>query len=423
MANILETAAQQTRDYINGWAALTTLMHEGKSWSGHERNCSYLNRGDGTFIDVSAVGGLDFLDDGRSLAVCDWDGDGALDVWLKSRTGPQLRFLRNNRTTDSHYVAFKLTGKSCNRDAVGARVLVEAGGRAMVRTVMAGDGYLAQSSKWLHFGLGDADSINRVKIIWPDGKKQELKSLTANRHYRVVQGDEAIALSTRRSLKFVGDFSKAPDTDGSARIILRTPLPLPPSVRKAAAHSKPKTVKLLNLWAHWCSPCREELTAFAQRQKEFSKAGIEIISLNLDKPEDREKARTWFHDLTGSQTESQSLNLQFPGDGLLDSLDAIFLHVRDKKGSWPLPTSFLIDPDGYLQIVYLGPVRTDQLIQDARSYGRKTVPPYLRGQYPGRWYFQIFRNLTGLASSLAEKGQMEDAAFYERLSRPRAMRP
>ena len=106
---------------------MTQLMTRGSSWSGRERNCCFLNMGDGTFVDASAISGLDFVDDGRSLAVVDWDDDGDLDVWLKSRTGPQLRFMRNNQSPELHYVAFRLVGKTCNRDAVGARVVVEAG--------------------------------------------------------------------------------------------------------------------------------------------------------------------------------------------------------------------------------------------------------------------------------------------------------
>ena len=56
-------------DYIEGWSATYELIRQGKSWSGRERNTCYLNTGNGSFADVSSVAGLDFLDDGRGLAV------------------------------------------------------------------------------------------------------------------------------------------------------------------------------------------------------------------------------------------------------------------------------------------------------------------------------------------------------------------
>ena len=89
-------ASDEKQDYLTGWAALTRLMNEGLSWSGNERNVCYLNLGDGRFVDASFVSGLDFADDGRAAATVDWDGDGDLDLWLKNRTGPQLRFMWND---------------------------------------------------------------------------------------------------------------------------------------------------------------------------------------------------------------------------------------------------------------------------------------------------------------------------------------
>ena len=80
----------QIQAYDKAWVALNMLIREGKGFSGHERNCAYLNLGDQSnrFANVSAVTGLDFDDDGRGLAYADWDGDGDLDLWLTNRTGP-----------------------------------------------------------------------------------------------------------------------------------------------------------------------------------------------------------------------------------------------------------------------------------------------------------------------------------------------
>ena len=95
-------------------------MREGRSWSGHERNNCFANLGQGSFADVSFVSGLDFADDGRAVAVVDWDGDGDLDLWLRNRTGPQLRLLRNDHPGTGHFLALRLEGTDSNRDAIGA---------------------------------------------------------------------------------------------------------------------------------------------------------------------------------------------------------------------------------------------------------------------------------------------------------------
>ena len=79
--------------YKQGWRALNRLLHEDRSFSGHERDCAFLNCGGETpsFATVSSVTGFDFADDGRGLATVDWDFDGDLDVWCTYRTAPRVR--------------------------------------------------------------------------------------------------------------------------------------------------------------------------------------------------------------------------------------------------------------------------------------------------------------------------------------------
>ena len=168
------------------------LIKSGRAFSGHERNCCFLNTGVARFANISAISGFDFPDDGRALALTDWDQDGDLDVWVGNRSGPQVRFLNNETNNGHHYLAVRLEGRECNRDAIGARVEVVAkgGGRGergerrgpnthlstfdpqpqtLIKTLRAGDSYLGQSTKWLHFGLGDVDEIDELVVVWPGG--------------------------------------------------------------------------------------------------------------------------------------------------------------------------------------------------------------------------------------------------------------
>ena len=138
--------------YRQGWKALNRLLHEDRSFSGHERNCAFLNTGGDVrrqpFADISAASGLDFDDDARAVALADWDFDGDLDIWITNRTAPRIRFLRNNHVSSNHFLAIQLigNGKTTNRDAVGARVEVVLAGdqnAPLLKTMTAGDGFLS----------------------------------------------------------------------------------------------------------------------------------------------------------------------------------------------------------------------------------------------------------------------------------------
>ncbi len=111
------TEAKPAHDYEQGWNALNELIRSDGTWSGYERNVFYANNRDGTFSDVSGAVGLDFLEDGRSFALADFDHDGRLEVLLKNRNGPQLRLLKNVIKDLPPSIAFRLRGSKSNRDA------------------------------------------------------------------------------------------------------------------------------------------------------------------------------------------------------------------------------------------------------------------------------------------------------------------
>ncbi|MGH7162442.1 MAG: CRTAC1 family protein, partial [Planctomycetota bacterium] len=162
------------------------------------------NNGDGTFTDLSGsvgidpppggkfldvrLGGMDVARSSRCAAVGDFDGDGRLDVVVNNFN--DRPFLLMNRWPKRNFIAFRLRGTRGNRDAVGAVVSLHAGGRVMVRQVQAAGGYLAQSSKTVHFGLGDARSVERCEIRWPGGRVQSLGSLEPNRMHAVTEPAE-----------------------------------------------------------------------------------------------------------------------------------------------------------------------------------------------------------------------------------------
>jgi hypothetical protein len=157
-----------------------------RSLNGRERNVLFRNDGDGTFVDVGWVNAADRIEDGRGLAVWDYDRDGRLDLLLRNFLQP-AQLLRNTGPA-RRWLQLRLIGIRSNRDAVGARLRVEAGGLSQTSLVNAGSGYLSARSLVQHFGLGDAPVAERVTIVWPSGHVSTLRDLPSGRRYTVIEG-------------------------------------------------------------------------------------------------------------------------------------------------------------------------------------------------------------------------------------------
>ena len=349
-------------------------MFEGRSWSGNERNCCFLNTGGDRWADVSAVSGFDFPDDARAVAVTDWDHDGDLDLWVNNRNAPRLRFLRNDVGQKNHFLAVRLQGVTCNRDAIGARVTVELSGkkpRKLHRTLYAGDAYQSQSTKWLVFGLGDHRQIKRTVVQWPDGRVEAFDDLAADRRYRIVQGRGRAEMlpNQPRQLNLIASTPKLPPTTDAARIVLASRVPLPKvTYRAASGATVPLTfdgdgMTLLNLWAPWCRPCVAELTELVSAKNRLRAVGLRVIALNVEQLDD---------EAASSDAADRLLDrLKFPFTAatatteLVDCLEVVQRTVLDIKQPLPLPSSFLIDRDGRVVAIYRGPLKVDRLLRDA----------------------------------------------------------
>jgi hypothetical protein len=151
----------------------------------------FVGDGKGNFRDVSDRAGPYFRERlvGRGLAVADYDNDGLPDVAVTHNGGP-AKLLRNRTETANRWVRLDLAGdgKTANRNAVGAKVEVAAGGRVLTRWVHGGGSYLSASDRRVLVGLGPADTIDRVTVTWPTGAKQEFTGLAPGRGWRLVQG-------------------------------------------------------------------------------------------------------------------------------------------------------------------------------------------------------------------------------------------
>jgi hypothetical protein len=156
----------------------------------------FLNNGKGSFREVGGETGGGFSQPkvGRGLAIGDFDRDGDADILMTTNNGPAY-LLRNDQRAGNRSIRFRLTGTKSNRDAIGARVKVFAGGVAQTRTVHTGSSYLSQSELPVTFGLGKRDQIERAVIEWPSGRTDEFKALVAGKTYEIIEGKAINPLS------------------------------------------------------------------------------------------------------------------------------------------------------------------------------------------------------------------------------------
>ena len=121
----------------------------------------------------------------RGGAQADFDNDGKLDVVVLPIAGQPL-LLQNKTTNENHWLGLRLRGTFSNRDAIGARVMVEACGKRQFDTVRSGGSYISANDPRLHFGLGDCTKLDRVTVQWPRAATQVEEHLPLNA-YSVIE--------------------------------------------------------------------------------------------------------------------------------------------------------------------------------------------------------------------------------------------
>ena len=144
-----------------------------------QRNQLFANAGDGVFTAVDGGSGFAVEKSSRGTISGDYDLDGDLDLFITNiDDSPTL--LRNDGSS-GHWLVVELEGVQANRDGLGARVRLTVGGRTQVRTVNGAAGYLGHNDTRLYFGLGQAERVERVEVMWPDGDERQIADLPADK--------------------------------------------------------------------------------------------------------------------------------------------------------------------------------------------------------------------------------------------------
>jgi predicted nucleotidyltransferase len=153
-----------------------------------QRNQLFRNVGGGRFRHVTQdVGGPLLVEkSSRGAAFGDYDNDGDIDV-LVIPIDDRPTLLRND-TAGGRWITLRLEGTKTNRSAIGAKVTIEAGGRRQIAEVRSGGSYISHNDMRAHFGLGEAEVVDRLSIRWPNGVVETASSLAAGRFYVAREG-------------------------------------------------------------------------------------------------------------------------------------------------------------------------------------------------------------------------------------------
>ncbi len=155
-----------------------------------QRNQLFANDGAGRFTDVSTAN-APFCQTprvSRGLCVGDVFNDGSLAL-LTTEIGGPARLYRNVAANRGHWLEVRAVDPALHRDAYGAEVTVRAGGKSWVRWIDPAGSYQCSSDPRAHFGLGQADRVDEVRILWPDGRKEIFEGGPADRRLELRRGE------------------------------------------------------------------------------------------------------------------------------------------------------------------------------------------------------------------------------------------
>jgi tetratricopeptide (TPR) repeat protein len=151
----------------------------------------FLGTGDGRLVDASTRAGTLWSVPrvARGLAVGDLDNDGRVDLVIAAQDGPLV--YAHNVSAPRHQITVLLEGRASNRDAVGAKVVVRAGGRSQSAWCIGGGSYLSASDRRLHFGLDSSERVESLEVTWPSRKVGRYVALAVDRTYLIREGSDS----------------------------------------------------------------------------------------------------------------------------------------------------------------------------------------------------------------------------------------
>src|SRR6202453_5273901 len=145
------------------------------------------NDGQISTVTAESGSGIPTTAGARGIALGDLWNDGQISI-VTNNMNQTPSLLVNSVRTANHWVAFRMIGTKSNRDGIGAKIAVHAGGRNYVDEARSGSSYISQNDLRVHFGLGVATHIDYVEVRWPSGLVERFESVPADGIRTLTEG-------------------------------------------------------------------------------------------------------------------------------------------------------------------------------------------------------------------------------------------
>lgn len=157
----------------------------------NQSNILYENIQNQRFVEVKNTGGAQGSEDGRgdSVVVADYDRDGFLDLLVTNGRGEYegpIQLFRN-KGNENHWIEVDLEGSVSNRDGIGAILELTVAGTVQKRTQNSGMHRYSQNFQRIHFGLGENDVVDYIKVLWPSGRIQRIDQVKADQILHLIE--------------------------------------------------------------------------------------------------------------------------------------------------------------------------------------------------------------------------------------------
>lgn len=142
-------------------------------------NFIFQNKGDLNFERSNEKWGIEYKGFSNGCAYADLDNDGDLEI-ITNNLDDFASIFENTSAEKNAYIKVAFSGQQGNSFGLGARVYVTAQDRTQMQELTLTRGFQSSVAPELHFGLGSVEKIDQLKVVWPDGKTQQLSEVDAN---------------------------------------------------------------------------------------------------------------------------------------------------------------------------------------------------------------------------------------------------
>jgi hypothetical protein len=172
-------------------------QHLGSNYQ--EPRILYHNNGNGTFTDISGMAGagITTASSSRGLAVGDLWNDGRISAVVSNMSAP-ASLLVNQVRSGNHWIGIRAVGTKSNRDGIGVKISVKAGGRIFVDEVRSGSSYISNNDMRVHFGLGRVKKVDWVEVRWPSGLVEKFEGMVMDKIQVIKEGSGSTGSEEKR---------------------------------------------------------------------------------------------------------------------------------------------------------------------------------------------------------------------------------